>query len=280
MLLSSWKAEYKNQAYQLSKVDADWVMKRIVADQFNAYTTLRTFNNSYVYWLDEHFTRLQQSAELMGKNSLLDGDALRIVLKNIMNACPVFPDYRIRIYFSFDEPYGTVYIQIHDLVLPTTDDYQNGVHCITRTMQRNSPKAKLSQFITKADEVRSTIPEGIHEVIMKNDAGDYLEGISSNFYAILNNTIYTAENDVLGGIVRKMVLGILEKKEIAYTLKSANEKDLSRFEETFITSSGRGVLPVTMIDDQNIGDGKPGKITRLIMEAYAGSVQAQLEPIR
>ena len=280
MLLASWKLQYNNKVYIVTPIDADTVLQQIVASEYNAYTTLRTFNKKYVYWLNEHFRRLQHSALVMGRNSQVDGEAMRFALAKIMAACPDLTDYRIRIYYAFDEPYGTAYVQVHDLVPPAKQAYLDGVRCVTRTMHRNSPKAKLSQFMPKADEVRSTLPEGIHEAIMLTEDGAFLEGISSNFYAIMNAKVYTAEDGVLGGIVRKMVLHILEKEQILFVLNPAKLSDLPQFEEAFITSSTRGVLPVVEIDGQKIGDGKPGRMTKAIMDAYTEYVMSQLEPIQ
>ncbi|MGB8293914.1 MAG: hypothetical protein WCG85_00655 [Polyangia bacterium] len=46
-------------------------------------------------------------------------------------------------------------------------------------------------------------------------------------------------------------------------------------DEVFLTSSVRGVLPVTRIDGQALGDGKPGPVTRRLMVLYRQLVEAQ-----
>jgi branched-chain amino acid aminotransferase len=279
MILSSWKLEYQKPAYVLEAVEPNLVFEKINKDQYSAYTTLRTFNKKYVYRLQEHFARLVESAKVMGRSSQVDTVALWVGLDTIMINCPALPDYRIRIYFIFDEPFGTLYIQVHDLVPPTKDDYLHGVRCVSQTLQRVSPKAKLTQFMAKADHIRESIPAGVHEVVMKDASGNYLEGISSNFYGVLNDRVYTAENGVLGGIVRGMMLDIMKQEQIPFSLTYINEKQLSDLQEVFITSSGRGVLPVVELDGQLIGDGKPGLITRSLMEAYTFRLEEELEPI-
>jgi branched-chain amino acid aminotransferase len=279
MILSSWKLEYQKPAYVLEAVEPSLVFEKINKDQYSAYTTLRTFNKKFVYRLEEHLARLVESAQVMGRSSQVDTVALRVGLDTIMINCPALPDYRIRIYFIFDEPFGTLYIQVHDLVPPTKDDYLHGVRCVSQTLQRVSPKAKLTQFMAKADHIRESIPAGVHEVVMKDASGNYLEGISSNFYGVLNDRVYTAENGVLGGIVRGMMLDIMKQEQIPFSLTYINEKQLSDLQEVFITSSGRGVLPVVELDGQLIGDGKPGLITRSLMEAYTFRLEEELEPI-
>ncbi len=279
MILSSWKLDYQNQAYVLEAVEPNHVFEKISKDEFSAYTTLRTFNKRFVYRLQEHFSRLVESAQLMGRSSQVDFYALRIALDTIMINCPALPDYRIRIYFIFDEPFGTLFIHIHDLIPPAKEDYLHGVRCVSQTLQRVSPKAKLTQFMAKADHIRERIPAGVHEVIMKDTAGNYLEGISSNFYVVLKDRVYTAENGVLGGIVRGMVLDIMKEEQIPFTLSTINESQLGELQEAFITSSSRGVLPIVELDGQSIGDGKPGLITRSLMESYTFKLEEELELI-
>ena len=52
-----------------------------------------------------------------------------------------------------------------------------------------------------------------------------------------------------------------------------NVEDIPRFEEAFLSSTNKEILPVTQIDDQIIGDGKPGLRTKLLHEAYQKSIR-------
>lgn len=45
-------------------------------------------------------------------------------------------------------------------------------------------------------------------------------------------------------------------------------EDIQSIQEAFITSASRGVLPVSFIDDQVVGEGSPGPITLAIMGKY------------
>ena len=51
--------------------------------------------------------------------------------------------------------------------------------------------------------------------------------------------------------------------------------DLRQADEVFLTSSVRSVLPVTRVDGQVLGDGKPGAVTRRLMVSYRQLVEAQ-----
>jgi branched-subunit amino acid aminotransferase/4-amino-4-deoxychorismate lyase len=55
--------------------------------------------------------------------------------------------------------------------------------------------------------------------------------------------------------------------------------DIPRFEEAFITSSSRGIIPVVAIDGATIGSGKPGAKTLALRERYGAWVKAHLEDL-
>ena len=51
-------------------------------------------------------------------------------------------------------------------------------------------------------------------------------------------------------------------------LRGFSAENIHSIQEAFITSASRGVLPVSSIDDQVVGEGNPGPITLAIMKKY------------
>lgn len=107
------------------------------------------------------------------------------------------------------------------------------------------------------------------EVLMHQD-GYVTEGGATSFYIIKDGVIITRplSNDILHGCTRKALLGILEDGDVGleerlYTLEEARNAD-----EAFITGASTFVCPVVKIDDQILGDGKPGPITRRLQDIY------------
>lgn len=114
---------------------------------------------------------------------------------------------------------------------------------------------------------------------MVDERNHLLEGLTSNFYAVMDGIIYTAGAGVLHGITRQVVLKIARSAGFRITLTSPDMNDFARFSEAFITSSSRGVLPVTEIDNQPVGSGNIGNVTRKLMDLYDKHVLAEIEPI-
>ena len=66
----------------------------------------------------------------------------------------------------------------------------------------------------------------------------------------------------------------LKLEERPFTLQEAHDA-----REAFITSASQFVTPVVKIDGRVIGNGKPGAITRRLVEQYRALTKASGEPI-
>ena len=163
---------------------------------------------------------------------------------------------------------GDMYIMIEPLKIPGRDDYERGVQVYTRSLHREKPKAKSTEFVERAEKERSSVDPGANEIIMVGPEGTLLEGLSSNFFVIKDGVIWTEDEAVLSGMTRKIVLGLLKEAGVEVNLHGFPAEEINSIQEAFITSASRGVLPVTSIDHRAVGNGKPGIITRLIIEKF------------
>ena len=243
-----------------------------------AYTTFRTYQRNKALFLEEHFQRLEASAALAGQAIRLDIPALR---RHIRTALEKFsaPEARVRLTIPLDSFLKRMYIFVSALSVPTPAQRERGVTVITADFQRELPAAKLSNFIQSSQPLRDRLKEGYEEILMVDDHNNILEGLTSNFYAVTNGVILTAGSGVLSGITRQIVLQIAAEEGYSIELVSPKLADFANFSETFITSSSRGVLPVTEINCHAVGSGQPGQITRSLMELYERRVAAEIEPI-
>ncbi len=246
-----------------------------------AYTTLRTFNGSRVLHLDDHLSRLEKTSSLVENPLCLERNLVRNAIWEAVKKAQRITgaeDFRIRFTLDLQDHPGDLYLALQPLVIPTDTDYQQGVPVITHHMQRLLPKAKLTRFIQRSGDVRRAMPSGVNETIMVNENGFILEGLSSNFFAVIDGELWTAEEGVLSGITRSLVLEGILTLGLTCHLKPARQEDIPRFQEAFITSSSRAVLPVNRIDGQALPSA-PGPITQKLMRFYANAVEASLEDV-
>jgi branched-chain amino acid aminotransferase len=166
-------------------------------------------------------------------------------------------DLRIRVVLDLEVAPGEIYLMVELLKTPPTDAYDSGVQVITCRLQRDNPKAKLTASIPVADKIRGQLPTGVEEALMVDEAGRILEGLTSNFFAVKDNEIWTNEESVLSGITRLLVLDEAVRIELPVNFRSITITEIPNLEEAFITSSSRGILPVKQIDRILIGSGLP-----------------------
>lgn len=94
----------------------------------------------------------------------------------------------------------------------------------------------------------------VNEILLLDEEGRVLEGTQTNFFAIVGGVVYTAGDGVLEGSIRKMVLEECAQAGIPLVLTPPNATEMDRWEEAFISSTSRLVLP---IDEVRWPEGHP-----------------------
>jgi len=101
---------------------------------------------------------------------------------------------------------GKVYVVVEPLKLLSDEVYENGVCVETTQIHRDSPRLKSTAFISASDSQRKHIAkEGMFEALLVK-SGKILEGMTSNFFYIKDNILYTAQRDILLGVTRRNVI--------------------------------------------------------------------------
>jgi len=237
------------------------------------YTLTNTYNTFQVLKLDAHLDRLEDSARRENIPLRLDRRMLRAALRDMIVQAS-FGDVRFRVTVSCNQPDHLI-LSIEPFKPPLPEVYANGVLCITLPdSARHNPAAKTTGWMHDREQV--ALPEGIYTGLLLDSADRILEGVSSNFYAILNGELRTAGEGVLPGIAQQIVFAIVPDV-LPIRKEAVHKDDIPHLEEAFITSSSRGILPVVEIDGFTIGDGKPGPYTRQLRERYLAWVEAHLE---
>lgn len=246
-----------------------------------AYTTLRTYyEGKRTLSFSQHVHRLEESAHLAGYPLRLDEEQVRNALRQILQETEQSgQDWRIRLTLDLEQSPGDLYIALEPLVPLPAEAYRQGVRALTCEVQRQNPQAKLTRFIQRAEAVRRSLPPGVHEAIMVSPEGYLLEGLSSNFYAVKEGRLYTAMEGVLAGVTRALVLECAQRLGLPLMGGPAHRQDIPYLEEAFISSSSRGVLPLSHIDEVPLASSRPGSVTRMLMEAYHALLGEKTEPI-
>jgi branched-subunit amino acid aminotransferase/4-amino-4-deoxychorismate lyase len=97
------------------------------------------------------------------------------------------------------------------------------------------------------------------------------EGSSSNVFTVIGGQVRTPglAVGILEGVTRAKVLEICRREGIPLAeVDFLSPDEVRSADEVFITSSTRGVLPVTTVDRRPVGDGQPGPVTRRLLSLY------------
>ncbi|MCB9091947.1 MAG: aminotransferase class IV [Halobacteriovoraceae bacterium] len=153
--------------------------------------------------------------------------------------------------------------------------YEKGISIKVANIKRNHPKttdprAKTGNYLNSVLAALEAKNEGYDDAIFLNLDGNITEGTTNNFWIVKGQTVLTPSLDsgILSGITRMKVIEICKKHNIAIQETHLKESDLSEADESFITSSTKGIVPVTQINRDPIGSGMIGEITKLLTNHY------------
>ncbi|MGX7204232.1 D-amino-acid transaminase [Enterococcus pingfangensis] len=123
--------------------------------------------------------------------------------------------------------------------------------------------------------------KGYDEAVLLRD-GYVTEASASNLWMVNEGILYTHPDGqlVLPGITKikirelAIVLGI-ELRETAFT-----KKELLAADECFKSSSVAEIIPIVALDEQKIGEGMPGKVTKKLLNAYHEAIKLTVQTHR
>ncbi|GAB1421600.1 branched-chain-amino-acid transaminase [Anaerolineales bacterium] len=243
--------------------------------QDGIYTVGNTFHKYYVLNFEQHLKRLKDSCHLVDIDYTIQEENLRQGLRQMIDEAD-YGDVRYRITITRETP-QTPLLSIEAFSPLSPEIKAKGVKVIcSRMLKRVNPQAKTTQWMHARQHLKTHLSDDVYEVILENEDGYLLEGISSNFYAIKEGRLYTAGKGVLSGtaqqIVFKILAGVVELEKVPI-----HQNEIKKISEAFITSSSRGIVPIIQIDNYPIGEGKPGLITLALQEKYDQWVEEHLE---
>jgi branched-chain amino acid aminotransferase len=268
-------------------VDADAAQIPITDSSFlygiGLFETLRAVKGR-VFRLADHLARLNASAEaLCIRNSYPEAD-ISAAIDRLLQANEL-ADARLRLSVSNGpiQPDGTptshVLITAAPFVPYPQDYYDKGVRVILSDYRQN-PKDPYCGHKTTCYGPRLAALRDAHarlaaEALWFTTENKLAEGCVSNVFLVREGTLFTPPltTPVLDGIARKTVLEIAEKDSLTVAEKPLAIADLLAAEEVFLTNVIMQVLPVVAIEAHTVADGKPGKLTKRLMESYTAVLE-------
>lgn len=241
------------------------------------YTVGNTVETYKALKLTAHLNRMEDSARRANIALTLDRPRLRAALREVITLAG-YGDVRYRITVPADQP-DCFILSVEPFKPLAPAVIANGVRVISvPDSARHNAAAKTTGWMHEREKIEASLPEGIYTALLLDEAGNVLEGVTSNFYAILDGMLFTADEGVLPGISQQIVLEVAP--DVLHVRREPiHISDVPRVTEAFITSASRGIVPVVEIDGLTLGKGKPGAITWRLRERYAVAMRNYLEEL-
>lgn len=238
-----------------------------------------------VLLLDEHVDRLFKSAKRIGitldasKSEIADR-IVETVAKNEMSDGYVRPlvsrgvgPYGISAIDEVDGP--DVYVIPRPGRSPSYENPEPITARFAATRQPSpdslDPKVKANNYMTNILAELEARGTDADTTIMLNGQGYVTEAAAANIYIVRDGVLSTPpETDILVGTTRNALIEMAESTGIVeVSVENLVPYDLLTADECFVTNSLMGVIPVTRINDTDVGDGEVGAMTRELGSAFA-----------
>jgi branched-chain amino acid aminotransferase len=226
-----------------------------------------------IVWKDDYFDRLFGSLSGSNIGLQLSRNDLNSLCQNLQEKNHFDKSvFKVIITGGYSSDLGTydgqpnlIIIQKPFKPLPS-NYYTEGVNLITEEYQRPDPEIKTMNYFFSLR---------LHEKMKEFKAVDVLyhtnqirETARSNFFGIKNGVVHTPSERILKGITRKNLLKLTSLGYIFHE-RDIFTDELYTFEEVFITGTTKFILPIVQINGKPIGTGKPGKLTKSLMNTFS-----------
>jgi branched-chain amino acid aminotransferase len=258
------------------------------------YETLRTYNGQ-PFLFDRHMRRLRKSAGMLSLSVPMTNAEIDARFRETMRAAGLGdgPDREayIRIlvtrgigeltYDPAATPNPSIVVIVKPNVDPTREVFERGVRVSLVGVVRNhpatvNPVVKSNNLLNNALAMQEALRKDGYEGVMRNYKGELAECTQSNLFIVKDGAALTPPLDagLLPGITREFLFEVGADAGIAVREAVLRDADLFGADEAFLTSTTREVVPIVQVDDQTIGGGAPGPITRALLEGYRRKAQA------
>ncbi len=237
-----------------------------------------------VFLLDQHIKRLYEGARAIRLKIPVSDQEMTLAVEQTVAANEIQDGY-VRLVITrgagslgldIQRTSNPQIIIIADTIsLYPAELYEQGLKLITASTIRNHPQA-LSPQVKSLNYLNNILAkiEGTDadclEALMMNHKGEVAECTGDNIFIVKNGILKTPSTDagILEGITRNAVMMLakqagLEVKEVTLT-----RNDIYVADECFLTGSAAEVIAAVSLDGRQIGDGKPGPITKDLKKRF------------
>jgi len=261
------------------------------------YETLRTYSGQ-PFLFDRHMRRLRKSAGMLALDVPLSDADMDARQRDTMRSAGIGDAGReayIRILvtrgigeLTYDPkatPTPSIVIIVKPHVEPPAEVFERGVKVSLVPIMRNhpgsvNPMIKSNNLLNNALAMQEAFRRGGFEGVMRNYRGELAECTQSNLFIVKNGEARTPPLDagLLPGITREFLFEVGRDRGITVREAVLRDDDLLGADEAFLTSTTREVVPIVQVDDRTVGSGRPGDVTRALLDGFRRKAELMSRP--
>ncbi len=261
------------------------------------YEVIRTVDGKLFMW-DEHIKRLHSSADYIGLEiPVSDKTLLNWCMKTIEEGRNKESYIRLiitrgkgEVHIDPDKAKKPNVIFIVKKFEPYPEEYyRNGIKVTLASVRRNhplalNPAAKTGNYLNSVLALREAKSFGAVDALMLSHSAYLTEATTSNLFFVSRGVLCTPSLScgLLSGITRKIITEAAQRIGIQIKEGKFRKKSLFDADEAFLSSTLKDIMPIVEVydvDDERsvkIGRGRPGPITRKLMDIWPEIVRAHL----
>jgi len=145
------------------------------------------------------------------------------------------------------------------VIIPSIRSYPN--QCLNPRLKNFD---RLHFFLAQLEAVNA----GADGFITLTIDGHLAEGFNANVWLIKQGKLFTPSENTLAGITSDCIYDLAKEMNIEAAATFLTAWDLYTADEAFFCTSAGGITPIIEVDSRTVGDGKPGSMTKRLIEAY------------
>ena len=233
----------------------------------------RLYRSARVIMLDIPLTKVQMMKavlETLRKNNLRDAYIRLIVTRGVGD-------------LGLDPrkcPKATVIIITDVIKLHSSKAKEKGIRAMIVWVKRD-PVDATSHEVKSLNYLNSILGKieaniaGFDEAICLDKNGHISEGVAENLFIVENGKLITppTSTGALVGITRNIAMKLAEKLDYKAIERTITPTDLFTADEAFFTGTAAEIVPIVEVNKRMIGNGKPGPITRRLIQEFENVVR-------
>lgn len=246
-----------------------------------------------VFQLEAHLRRLYQGAGAICLKVPMEKETLQRAIYDTLQANDLKDAY-IRLVVTRGAGYlglhpaktanPSVFIITCGLTLYPMELYEKGMPIVTASTIRNHPHALSGQVksLNYLNNIMAQIEAtqaGVVEAVMLNHEGHVAECTGDNIFLIRRGELWTPPSSagILEGVTRAVVMELARRRGIPVVERNMTRFDLYMADECFLTGTGAEIMPITAIDQRQIGCGRIGTLTRQLLEDFWACTRGEID---